>query len=160
MYYLYFINILAQISDKEKWWFAGGYSDEKKDLKSEIISINRYTQDPSDATVTISEGPDLPWPTYGHCMITLPNNGKILVIGGYHGRLNENMGFSSDVWAYDWADIDKDPKNVTVQQLNSLKEARMKHTCAIMNSGGTDQIPFWPLVVVAGNLLMELYCIF
>ena len=94
MYYLYFINILAQISDKEKWWFAGGYSDEKKDLKSEIISINRYTQDPSDATVTISEGPDLPWPTYGvgHCMLNLPLDGKVLVIGGYHGRLNENMG--------------------------------------------------------------------
>ena len=89
-------------------------------------------------------------------MVSLPLVQKILVIGGYHGRLNENMGFSSDVWAYDWADVDKDPKNVTIQQLNSLKEARMKHSCAIMNSGGTDQIPFWPLVVVAGNLLVEL----
>ena len=63
---LFYYFFLAQISDKEKWWLVGGYSDEKIDLKSEIISINRNGQHPSDATVTISEGRDLPWPTYGH----------------------------------------------------------------------------------------------
>ena len=152
--------IVAEINQGESWWIAGGYDKERPDLKTEIISVNKIGPDLPDTEVTTIEGPDLPWPTYGHCMITLPMTKKVLVIGGYHGRLNENMGFSSDVWAYDWADVDKDPKNVTVQQLNSLKEARMKHTCAIMNSGGTDQIPFWPLVVVAGNLLGELYCIF
>ena len=144
--------IVAEINQGESWWIAGGYDKERPDLKTEIISVNKIGPDLPDTEVTTIEGPDLPWPTYGHCMITLPMTKKVLVIGGYHGRLNENMGFSSDVWAYDWADFENDPKDVIVQQLNSLKEARMKHSCAILNRYGTNEKPWSPLVVVAGKI--------
>ena len=51
-----------------------------------------------------ASAPELPWPIYGHCMIYLKEKEKVLIIGGYHGRLNDQMGFSSDVWAYSWDD--------------------------------------------------------
>ena len=35
-------------------------------------------------------------------MIYLKEKETVLIIGGYHGRLNDQMGFSSDVWAYTW----------------------------------------------------------
>ena len=42
----------------------------------------------------------MPISIYGHCSVYLPDENAVLVIGGYHGRLDENNGISSDVWAF------------------------------------------------------------
>ena len=66
-----------------------------------------------------------------------------MIIGGYHGRRDEDLGISSDVWAF--SDIlQNNAAKITL--LNSLNEARMKHSCGLLKNAGGNLI-----AVVAGG---------
>ena len=69
---------------------------------------------------------------------------KIIIIGGYHGRIDENMGISSDVWNF----MDPLKHNYEVTLLNSLNEPRMQHSCGIMRKNKNED-KF--IAVVAGG---------
>ena len=67
-----------------------------------------------------------------------------MIIGGYHGRIDENMGISSDVWYF----MDTLNPNYEVTLLNSLNEPRMEHSCGIMRKNKNED-KF--IAVVAGG---------
>ena len=67
-----------------------------------------------------------------------------MMIGGYHGRIDENMGISSDVWYF----MDPLKHNYNATLLNSLNEPRMQHSCGIMRKNKNDD-KF--IAVVAGG---------
>ena len=69
---------------------------------------------------------------------------KIMIVGGYHGRIDENMGISSDVWYF----MDTLNPNYEVTLLNSLNEPRMEHSCGIMRKNKNED-KF--IAVVAGG---------
>ncbi len=84
---------------------------------------------------------DLPIGVYGHCMVSFDSS--VFLIGGYHGRVEENFGISSDVWAWDFSNGYTSPD---VKLLNSLKQARMKHSCGLLEQTSGERI-----LVVAGG---------
>ena len=69
---------------------------------------------------------------------------QIMIIGGYHGRIDENMGISSDVWYF----MDPLKHNYEATLLNSLNEPRMQHSCGIMRKNKNED-KF--IAVVAGG---------
>ena len=69
---------------------------------------------------------------------------KIITIGGCHGRIDENMGISSDVWYF----MDPLKHNYEATLLNSLNEPRMQHSCGIMRKNKNED-KF--IAVVAGG---------
>jgi len=84
-------------------------------------------------------GPELPVALYGHCMLTLSpdetDSRTVLIIGGYHGRVDESYGVSSEVWAFSFkSDSESDPK---VVQINNLNQPRMKHSCGVLKVGNS-----------------------
>ena len=84
----------------------------------------------------------LPVRLYGHCVVTHPYSNKVYIIGGYHGRVDENNGISSDVWLMDYS---KEPPETVL--LNSLQTPRMEHMCGIIVGNGNDELK----IVVAGG---------
>ena len=109
-------SITAKLPQNNIWWITGGSG--QKGLTKSTKFYNR--EDKGE----FSSGPDLLVAHYGHCMVSLPGSGnKIVLIGGYHGRIEENMGISSDVWLYDFSDSFDVPK---VKILNSLKVPRYR----------------------------------
>ena len=69
----------------------------------------------------------LPVPLYGHCIVFDKHSTKVYIIGGYHGRVDENIGISSDVWLMDYSKI---PAETVL--LNSLRTPRMEHMCGLI----------------------------
>ena len=67
-----------------------------------------------------------------------------MIIGGYHSRIDENMGISSDVWYF----MDPLKHNYNATLLNSLNEPRMEHSCGIMRKNKNED-KF--IAVVAGG---------
>ena len=67
-----------------------------------------------------------------------------MIIGGYHGRIDEKMGISSDVWYF----MDPLKHNYEATLLNSLNEPRMEHSCGIMRKNKNED-KF--IAVVAGG---------
>ena len=114
-------------------------------MDGKILKETELTDEYNEETKTFTKlGPELPWPTYGHCMVNLQDSNRVLIIGGYHGRLNENFGISSDVWSYEFLD-GTDPMNVSVTQISSLNVARSKHSCGILRQSSSSYA-----IVVAG----------
>ena len=82
----------------------------------------------------------LPVRLYGHCVVTDPRSSKTYIIGGYHGRVDENSGISSDVWLMDYSKLP--PETVL---LNSLKTPRMEHMCELLETPDG-----WKIIVAGG----------
>ena len=97
MYYMYLARPGRHSTDSLGWWVTGGITDEGATDSTEFIG--GQLQQPQVSEVK------LPYPLYGHCMVNVPETDVVLIIGGYHGRVEENLGMSSDVWAFDWKDI-------------------------------------------------------
>ena len=112
-------------------------------ILKETELTDEYNEDQESTSFT-NIGPELPWPSYGHCMVNLQDLNRVLIIGGYHGRLNENFGLSSDVWSYEFLD-GTNPIDVLVTQISSMNVARSKHSCGILRQSSSSYA-----IVVAG----------
>ena len=74
----------AGLTSEWNWWVSGGFDDRQKALKSTEI---RW------ANGTWGQGPQMPVPVYGHCVVQISRQ-KSVVIGGT--PVAEN-------WIFDWS---------------------------------------------------------
>ena len=126
-------------------------------VQNEFLVFGGRTQNgPTERIHTLRPGyfapkdETLPVPLYGHCVVTVhpisdPNSSKVYIIGGYHGRVDENNGISSDVWLMDYS---KQPPETVL--LNSLRTPRMEHMCGLIVEVAESGVETWKIIVAGG----------
>ena len=124
-----FFSPLTVFSDGTKYVY-GGITDTGVTDTIFYLNCKSFEALPDSAT--------LPLPLYGHCAIYDKDIRKLFIIGGYHGRLDENNGISSDVWYK--------PFNENYVLINSLKVARLDPICGFIENDAGDK-----MLVVAGG---------
>ena len=129
----------------------------KNEFMNEFLVFGGRTENgPTERIHTLRPGyfapkdETLPVPLYGHCVVTVhpisdPNSSKVYIIGGYHGRVDENNGISSDVWLMDYS---KQPPETVL--LNSLRTPRMEHMCGLIVEVAESGVETWKIIVAGG----------
>ena len=86
---------------------------------------------------SITDGPELPEPRYGHCMAYNKEDGVFFSTGGFY------KGYKSTVWKF------SDPKKFTLKGTSQMIKSRRYHGCGILRR--SDKHNGRPLLVVAGS---------
>ena len=131
------LNYFSVYLTNYRWWVTGG-----RGAKGATSSTELFDFSPANNAEKGQNVIGLPMAMYGHCMVY--KDSAVFVTGGYHGRVEENSGISSDVWIYKNTEkIGVDDDNVDITLLNSLNIPRMRHSCGnygnkIVIAGGFD----------------------
>ena len=106
----------------------GGYDDGNNVLKSSQIIFSNGS--------VITDGPELPEPSSGHCVAYDKEEDVFFVTGG------RDSNFKSTVWKF------KGKENFIPIETTQMKNTRVSHACSIVRSEKHDKRP---LLVIAGN---------
>ncbi len=132
-YRAYAASVVVKLGNgnAQSLWIAGGYGKERSNLKStEFINAG---PGPGPGSWNVTQGPDLAYPTAGHCLVKISNT-KVALTGG---RVNKTTKLRN-VSSYDF-----DEKKWS--RIPEMKVGRSGHSCGRIKAGKTTYI------VVAGG---------
>ena len=122
-------------------WILGGLGIDS------ILQSTEILEEQSDETWKVSQGPNLPKPLFGHCVIALPG-GNILLSGGFDGTAQSDIAQEFQLQVDGKGKWKKEP-------WSSLKMKRYDHSCFLQN-GNVHAVGGWK-ADLRPNLKIESY---
>lgn len=107
----------------------GGWDGSNRLKTSQIVRLDGSS---------VTYGPEIPEPRYGHCIAQYKEDDAFFITGGR----NANAADTSTVWQYEGTD------NFSLKRTSTMKKTRAYHACSIFSS---DQHGGRPLLVAAGS---------